>query len=406
MANTLLTPTQVTRKALQILHNKLTFIKAINRQYDSQFAQAGGKIGSTLKVRMPNQYTVRTGLVMTAQDTVEESQDLVVSSVRGVDLDFTSTELTLSIDDFSTRILEPAMGRLAAEIEAVVLENVYKDIYNFTGTPATTPASLAAVLNAGVKLSQGLADDDNRSIIFDAVATAAVVDALKGLYSPAGDVERAFNKGYYGRLPGFKAWSSELLPRHTNGTRDDTTPVVNTSTGITSGTATIAITALDATVTVKAGDVFTIAGVRAINPETKRSYDHLQQFVVTADGTAAGGALTASVSPTPVTSGARQNVSIESAGASKAVVFEGAGGSGTASAIYTQHLAFHRDAFTFVTADLELPKNEEASRQMYDGISLRYVRDFDIVNSKHPARLDVLFGYKTLRPEWACRVRG
>lgn len=407
MANTILTPTQVTRKALAILHNRMAFLRAINRQYDSQFAQSGGKIGSTLKVRMPNQFTVRSGLVMAAQDVTESSQDLVVSSVRGVDVNFDSTELTLSMDDFSARILEPAMARLAAEIEKDVLSNVYKDVWNFSGTAATTPASIAALLNGGVKISQGLAEFENRHIVMDSVTMAALVDAVKALFVPASTVEKAFASGFIGQGQGFKWWQTELVPRHTNGTRTDTTPVVNTSSGITSGTATIAITGFGASATLKKGDVFTVAGVRAINPETKASYDHLQQFVVTADITADGsGNVTPAVSPTPITSGATQTVTIESAGSGKAVVCAGAGGSGAASAVLAQPLAFHRDAFTFVTADLELPKNVEASRQVYDGISLRYVRDFDIVNSKHPARFDVLYGYKTLRPEWACRVRG
>lgn len=404
MANTILTPTMVTRKALAILHNKLTFLRTINRQYDSQFGASGGKIGTTLKIRKPNQFTVREGLVMTAQDVTEESQDLVVSTVRGVDVNFDSTELALSLDDFAMRILEPAMARLAAEVEKYVLANVYKDIYNFSGTAATTPASLAAILNAGVKISQGLAPDRaNRHLLVDSVAMASLVGALSTLFHKASDVERAFAEGYYGQAAGFKWWESELVPRHTNGTRTGGAPVVNTSTGLTSGDATITITGATAGQTLEAGDVFTIADVYAVNPETKTQYDHLQQFVVTANVTSPGAV---EVSPTPVTSGAKQNVLLVSAGAGKTVTFTGAGSSGAASSVLTQHLAYHRDAFTFVTADLEVPKGVEASRQIYDGISLRYVRDFDIVNSKHPARLDVLFGFKTIRPEWASRVRG
>ena len=403
MGNSILTPTMVTRKALSILHNKLTFLRTINRQYDSQFGASGGKIGTTLKIRKPNQFTVREGLVMTAQDVTEESQDLVVSTVRGVDINFDSQELALSLDDFSMRILEPAMARLAAEVEKYVLANVYQDIYNFSGTAATTPASMLAVLNGGVKLSQGLAEEGNRHLLVDAVTMASMVDSLKGLFHKADAVERAFAKGYYGEGLGFKWWSSELVPRHTNGTRTGGAPVVNTSTGITSGDATITLSGVTAGQTFEKGDVFTIADVYAVNPETKTQYDHLQQFVVTADVTSPGAT---AVSPTPVTSGAKQNVLLVSAGAGKVVTFTGAGSSGAASAVLTQNLAYHRDAFTFVTADLEVPKGVEASRQVYDGISLRYVRDFDIVNSKHPARLDVLFGFKTIRPEWAARVRG
>lgn len=406
MANTLLTPTMVTRRALAILHQKLVFLRTISRQYDDQFARSGAKIGNTLKIRKPNQYTVRTGLVMSAQDTVEESLDLVVSTVKGVDVNFDSVELTLDIDDFAKRILEPAMARLASEVEAVVLENVYLDVYNHVGTGASNPNTFLQVLNANVKLSQGLAPDTtNRHLLLDPVIMATMVDALKGFFHRASDVERAFSEAYYGRAAGLNWWETTAVPNHTNGTRTDTTPVINTSTGITSGSASLTVTGAGNALVYETGDVFTIDDVFAVNPETKRRYSHLQQFTVTADATStAGGAVTLTVSPTPTTSGARQNVELVSAGAGKAILNLTGGGSGAADEVFAQQLAYHRDAFTFVTADLEVPRNTEASRQVYDGISLRYVRDFDIINSKHPARFDVLFGYKTIRPEWATRL--
>lgn len=407
MANTILKPTEVTRKAIAVLHNKLKFLKTINREYDNRFAKSGAKNGGTLLIREPNQFTVRTGAVMDAQDVAETSQSLVMGTQKGVDINFSSLELTLSLDDFSQRILEPAMSRLAADVEYTVLSNVYKDIWNLTGDPDAEPDAMLNVLNANARVSEGLAPEGDRHFILNSATMAPLVNAVGTYFHKASELERAFAEGYIGQAGGLKWWESNMVPSHTNGNRDDSTPVVNTSTGITSGTATIAITALDATSTVKTGDVFTVAGVWAVNPETKQRYSHLQQFVATADGTAVGGALTVAVSPTPITSGAKQNIEIVSAGAGKAVVFEAAGGSGDASAVLVQPLAYHRDAFTFVTADLEMPKGVDwAAREVFDGVSLRIVRQFDIVNDKFPCRIDVLFGYKTLRPEWACRVRG
>lgn len=407
MANTILTPTEVTRKALSVLHNKLKFLKTINREYDNRFATSGAKNGGTLLIREPNQFTVRTGAIMDAQDVAETSQSLVLGTQKGVDINFSSLELTLSLDDFSQRILEPAMSRLAADVEYTVLSNVYKDIYNITGDPDAEPDAMLDPLRADARVSEGLAPEGDRHFILNSATMAPLVNAIGLYFHKASELERAFADGYIGQAAGLKWWESNMVPNHTNGTRDDTTPVVNTSTGITSGTATIAITALDTSSTVKKGDVFTVAGVWAVNPETKQRYNRLQQFVATADGTASGGALTVAVSPTPTTSGAKQNIEIVSAGASKAVVFEAAGGSGEANAVLTQPLAYHRDAFTFVTADLEMPRGVDFSaREMFDGISLRVVRQFDIVNDKFPCRIDVLFGYKTLYPQWADRVRG
>src|SRR5690349_1473272 len=110
MANSLLTPTAVTREALRILHQKLNFVGTVNRQYDDSFAQSGAKIGDTLKIRLPNQYTVRTGATLSAQDTTESSVSLQIATQKGVDVNFSSVELTLPLDDFSKRILDPAMS--------------------------------------------------------------------------------------------------------------------------------------------------------------------------------------------------------------------------------------------------------------------------------------------------------
>jgi len=395
----------IVRKALAIFHNKLTFLKTINRQYDERFAQTGAKNGGTLLIREPNEFTVRTGAVMDVQNITETTQTLTQATQKGVDLDYSSLEATMSIDDYESRVLEPAMSRLAADVEYTCLAAMYADVFNLSGTPATTPASLAAVLNAGVKLSQNLAPISDRHLLFDSLAMAATVAALATYFHKASEIERAFADGYIGSAAGFKWWETNMVPNHTNGTRDDTTPVCNTSTGITSGSASVVTTGYDNGATLKKGDVITIADVYAVNRETKQRYSHLQQFALTADFTC-DGTDTITVAPTPVTSGAKQNVELVSAGAGKAIVNVAAGGSGAASAVYPQNLVYHRDAFTFVNADLHMEEGQRMSRANIEGISMRLWKAGDIVNDKFPVRLDVLFGYKTIRPEWACRVRG
>src|SRR5688572_5763206 len=118
MANTILTPTAVTREALRILHQKLNFIGTINRGYDDSFAKKGAKIGNDLKIKLPNQYTVRSGATLDVQDTVEDSVTLTVSSQKGVDINFSSEELTMDLDSFSKQVLDPAMAVLAANVES------------------------------------------------------------------------------------------------------------------------------------------------------------------------------------------------------------------------------------------------------------------------------------------------
>jgi len=416
MSNTIKTleAGDITRKALAVLHNKLKFIKTINRQYDNRFATQGAKNGGSLLIREPNVFTVRTGAVMDTQDVTETTQTLTLATQKGVDINFSSAELTLSLDDFADRILNPAMSRLAADVEYTVLNAVYKNVYNQSGTPATTPATLGAITNSAVKLTQGLAPDGERYCLLDPLAMAATVGSMATYFHKANEIDRAFSEGLVGRAAGMTWMESAMVPSHTCGTRTDTTPVATIggttavpTGGIVNASETITMTAFADGTTYTAGDIFTIADVYAVNFETKQAYSHLQQFVVTTAETETGsGDMTPAVRPIPYASGALQNISIASTGAKLVINLTG-GGSGAASLVSTQNLAYHKDAFTFVTADLEMPKGVDfAAREVYDGISLRVVRNYDIVNDKFPCRIDVLFGYKTLRPEWACRVRG
>jgi hypothetical protein len=396
MPNTILTPTAVTRESLRILHQKLNFIGNIDRQYDDSFAKSGAKIGDTLKVREPNEYVVRTGINMSAQETKETSQDLVVSTVKGVDLTFTSQELTLSLDDFSKRILEPAMTVLAANIEADAL-SMYKDVYNIVDQDATA-FTWNTVLNGRKVLNDNLTPMDNqRSCLLSTGSSVKLVDALKGLFQDSGEISKQYKEGKMGRSAGFDFYENTLLTSHTTGTAvKTTTGTINgaiTTNGTTSGT-------LGGTSgSWKKGDVFTVAGCFRVHPETKASTGVLQQFVMTADN--AGGAVAFSFAPAIYTSGGKQNVVAAGMANGAALVKVGAGN----GELLNGDLVFHKNAFTFATADLLLPTGVDfAAREVMDGISMSIVRDFAISDRSFPCRVDVLYGYKALRPQLAARL--
>jgi hypothetical protein len=390
MPNTILTPTAVTREALRILHQKCNFIGNVVREYDDSFAKSGAKIGDSLKIRLPNQYTVRSGATLSTQDTTESSVTLQVATQKGVDLNFTSVDLTLSLDDFSKRILDPAMSVLAANIESDVLSNVYKDVYNSTWNGGSA-ATYNLALDTRTILQRSLAPANDRIALMDPKAMADVVKDTKTLFNDSTSISKQFKEGYMGRAAGFDWMENTMMPSHTRGAAD-AAYVCNTSTGIVSGSSTITLST--GTGSSAVGDVFTIAGVFSVHPETKVSTGILQQFVVVTAGTT-----TQVVSPTPITSGAQQNITIVGAGAGKAVTW-----SGTASTAVQTALLFQKEAFAFATADLLMPKGVDfAAREVMDGISMRIVRQYDITNDKFPCRLDVLYGSKTLRPQFAAR---
>lgn len=396
MSNTLLTPLQITRKALMVLHQKLTFIGNIDRQYDASFAKTGAKIGDTLKIRLPNRYTYRRGRVMAVQDTVERFASLQVSTQGGVDMSFTSADLTLSIDDFSERFIEPAMDIIASNMEADALA-MYKDVYQAVGTPGTTPNTLRTFTDAGARLSNSLAPKSKRYVHVTPDTQSAMVDALKGLFQSSTEIAEQYREGLMGRTAGFDWYENTLLPAHTNGT-DVTGVTVN---GASQTGATLNIGGVTSASTFTRGTVFTIANVFEVHPETKVTTSRLQQFVVTADAAMSTTTGSISISPSIVTSGALQNVSAAPADTA-ALVFMG-----SASTSYQQNLAHHKDAFTFATADLELYANQVfCARATTDGISMRIWKGTDITNDTAPCRVDVLYGFVTQRPELATRVYG
>ena len=396
MANSILTPTAVTREALRVLHQKLNFVGNINRSYDSSFAKEGAKIGDSLKIRLPNEYTVRTGATLSAQDTAETSTTLQVATQKGVDLNFTSADLTLSLDDFSKRILDPAMSVLAANIEADAL-TMYKDVYNVVDQDATA-FSWNTVLNGRKTLNDSLAPMDNqRKCLLSTASSVKLVDALKGLFQDSGEISRQYKEGMMGRSAGFDFYENTLLVPHTTGTAAKTTTATVNGAVTTNGSTSVTLAGTSGTW--KAGDVFTVAGCFRVHPETKVSTGALQQFVVTAD--MAGGAGALSFAPAIYTSGGRQNV-VAAGMANGSALVKVAAGNGE---LMGADLVFHKDAFAFATADLVMPTGVDFSaREVMDGISMRIVRQYDISNDKFPTRLDVLYGFRTIRPQLACRL--
>lgn len=395
MANTILTPSMITREALRILHQKLTFVGNINRAYDDSFAKTGAKIGDTLKVRLPNQYTVRSGKTLSTQDTTENQVPLQVATQKGVDTTFSSAELTLSLDDFSQRILQPAMSVLAANIEADAM-SMWLDVYNNVNNIGSA-ITFNKLLTGRKVLNDNLTPlDDNRTALLNTQDNVDLIDALKGLFQDSSAIAKQYKEGGMGRTGGFDFYESSLAPTQQTGTAlTATTYTVNGA--VTANGSSSVVVATGAT-TFKKGDIFTVVGCNRVHPETKADTGVLQPFVVTADY--AGGAGTLNFHPAIYTSTGMQNVVAAGMANGSAIAKIGA-----ASTIYKPSLVFHKDAFTFATADLVLPKGVHfAAREVYDGISMRIVQAYDISNDVMPCRLDVLYGFKTIRPQLAARI--
>lgn len=403
MANSILTIDMITRKALEILENNLVITRNVNRQYDDSFAVSGAKIGSTLRIRLPDRALVTDGAALQVQDDAEQSTTLTVSTQKHIGVNFTTAELTLQLDDFAERVLKPRISQLASSIDADVA-NAYKAIFNTVGSPGVSPATALVLLQAQQKLNESAAGMAPRYATVNPAANAGLVNGLSGFFNPTTTISQQFKNGMMGTgVLGFDEINmSQSIKVHTTGSRSGTI-LVNGAVS-TQGQATISIDGLTgATDTVTAGDVFTIAGVFAVNPQTRESTGSLQQFVVTAAQTASGNALAnMAISPAIFTSTSALATVDAFPADNAAVTFVG-----TASTGYPQNMIYHKDAITFATADLVMPQGVDmAARANHNGISLRVVRQYDINNDRMPCRIDVLYGFSTIRPQMACRLWG
>ena len=416
MSNNLLTISKITNEALMVLENELTFTSEVDRNYDDQFAVVGAKIGNTVNVRKPGRFIGTTGPALNVEDFNETSVPVTLSTQFHVDTQFTTQDLALSLDMFSDRVLKPAIAAIANKIDRDGMAMAVAQTANIVGTAGTVPTDLLTYLTAGAYLdSEGAPRDGRRSCIVEPFTSASIVNSLKGLFVPQEAIASQYRKGLMGRDSGGMNWKLDqnvVAQTFGDNSTDTVTASVNTTTGtgfLTSGWAsssTISVTAANTgIINLNAGDVFTIDGVYAVNPQNRQAYgsNKLRNFVVkTTVAISSGSSGNVVVSPAVITAGQFQNVTIPTTSSTAAVTqFNKTG------VVSAQNIIMHKNAFTLAVADLELPEGVHFAGRASDkeiGLSMRVVRQYTINNDSIPTRLDVLYGWAPLYPELACRV--
>jgi hypothetical protein len=227
-----------------------------------------------------------------------------------------------------------------------------------------------------------------------------IIDANKALFNSTTQIGKQYTRGRMGTAAGFEWYIDQNCRTHTVGPLGGT-PLVNGASQTGASLVTDGWTA-SAAARLKAGDIFTIADVYAVNPVSGDNLPDLAQFVVTADTSSNGsGAATLPIYPSIVTSGPRKTVSGSPADNAAITVL------GAANTNSGQGIAYHKEAFVFAMAPLEMPSGVHFGARQTDpqtGMSIRMVSAFDIVNDKFITRCDILFGFATRKPEWACRI--
>ena len=396
MANSLLTISQITRKALMLFRNSNAFLQSISRQYDDQYAQTGAKIGSTLKIRLPNDYTIRTGPTAAVQDTVEQNTTLTVATQKGVDISFSSVDRALSLDDFGTRVLQPMMNNLAGAVAVDVMsmsEQTPNLIHNVDGSNNTISPTFTTWATANGVLNALGAPLGNRQVVVDPITEARTVGSFSGLFNNQEKVGKQYTTGRMGNnVLGFDWSMDQSVIQHTTGAYS----TLGTVAGAGQSGSAITVSALAGPL--NKGDIISFAGVFAVNRTNKQSTGQLAQFAVTAN--VAGGATSIPIYPA-LTPGSVQYQTVTASPANGAAITVAT----KASEVYRKNLVYAPLAFTMVTADLELPRGvHEAHRENWDGISMRMVSAYNITSDQFITRSDILYGYTMPRPEWAVVV--
>ena len=402
MANTLLTISMITREAVRLFRNENSFIQHIDMQYDDSFAQTGAKIGTSLKIRLPNDYTVTTGPAASIQDTAEQSTTLVVATQKHVDVSFSSVDRAMSLDDFSRRVMAPMINVLVGAVAYDVMTGVEGGASNYVsrvdGSNNILSPTADTWLAAKAYLDLNSAPTRNRKIIIDPITQSRTVGSLAGLFNPSAAISKQYEEGEMIRALGFEWFMDQTVIKHTTSAYSGTLTV----NGANQTGTTITVNAITGGFNV--GDIVTFASVNAVNRVTKQTTGQLRQFVITA--TAATGATSLSIYPALIPAAANgsavQYQTVDVSPANSATITPVT----LASQIYRKNIAYAPDAVTMATADLEMPQAGvvEAAREQFDGVSMRMISSYNIATDQFITRLDVLYGYLFVRPEWVVVV--
>ncbi len=399
MSNSLLTIDMISREAVRLWKNTNNFLRGMDTQYDNQYARTGAKIGSQLRIRLPVDFTVRSGAAASFQDVSEQFTTLTMATQNGVDMSFPSIDLTLSVDDFAERYIAPAVNNLAGFVAVGVMSGAEGGVSNYvdneSGGAIITPSS-TTILTANAILDQNSAPTMNRRIVVDPFTDARVAGSLTGLFNPVPEISEQYRSGGMKNALGFDWLKDQTVLKHTPGTFS-----AGTVNGAGQTGTTITVNAI--TGTLKKGDIITFAGVNSVNRITKQDNGSLAQFVVLANVAGSGTSISiypALIPPAPVTGAQVQYQTVTASPANSAAIAL----LSPASTQYRKNIAFCPEAITMATADLEIPPNVESGRHEFDGVSMRMVRQYVVGTDQTGTRLDIVWGALWIRPEWCVCV--
>lgn len=409
VANELVTPSWVMKEIGRRLVNNLKFAGNVMRSYDKQYVQSGAKVGFTVNARLPQRFKVNKGQALNPQPVVDTVVPITLTDQANVGIEFSTASLTMEVDNYREKCIAPAVDTLGNAVDSDGLSRMYKRVYWHVGTPGTDPTTNQPYLNCGVKLDLAACPEGDRVAVLSPGMHAALANANVAIFNPTAQISEIYRKGQFGKEAlGISEWfKDQNVEAHTVGDLGGA-PLINLAdqTG-----SVIDIDGWTAAVgnRLREGDVLQFAGSRAVNPQSYKSTGQLQDQVVLADvdSDAAGVTNDVPISPGITVAGNLQNVTASPANNAVVTIFGHA--STYAGLVSSQGLIYHPEAFALVMADLEMPQGLWVSEHISNealGIAIRFLKDYSIMTDLSPARVDILYGWKEVRPEMACRISG
>lgn len=409
MANTIATPTWVTFEVARYFVNSLKGVANFNRSYSDEYVQAGAKVGDTVKVRLPQQWEASSGQALVIQNILDQTVNLILNAQRHVGFGWSSAQATTDLDNIRERYVQPAAETLANAMDKTSLDNVYRDVYNFRGTIGTTQTTSLAYLQLSADLTDFATPEDGRVAVLHPLGMATLASSTAALFNPPPKMSENWTRGQFAadQLGIAKWFQDQNIPRHTTGTTTTATPLVNGASQ--TGSSIVTDGWGSGNTSLKKGDIVTLGGVYAVNPLSKVSTGQLQKFTLTADVSDSGGAVTLSISPSIILTGALQTVTASPADNAVVSYWNMVAGGSQSAAVSPQSLMFHPDAFASVMADLVMPNGGARATRVQSkqlAVSMRYVEQFEITSDQNLNRLDILFGAATIQARLAGRMVG
>lgn len=391
-SNSFATPKEFANAGLMLLKNNLVMAKLCDSEAINKEFKPG--VGSKVYVKRPPEYVIRLGPNAAPQNTIQGQVEVNLDQQAGVDVQFTSVEETLNVDSLlKSQVLDAEMATIASHVDGELVKRV-NEFHHWVGTPGELINSPSDFFLGPQRMDEMGIPANKRNAILTPADGYAMAGNLLVTAAQQGDIAKnALQKAEIPVMGNTKPYITQTVPSITTGTRTNGA-VKGANQNVTylavkdSYTQSLIIDGVGTTNTVKAGEVFTVAGVFAINPRNKARQTYLQQFTVLADAVAVAGEVTLSVSPPIIIDGAYQNVS--AAPADDAVVTW----HGAASTTYRTNAAFHKTAIKLVSAKLIMPYSGEAdyATDPDTGITIRYWRYSEGSSDTHNHRFDVLFG--------------